>query len=130
MIGQTNIEAFYSQCTDSNTAIMQAADLKKKLEEVKEFDWEEFNKPIHEMDIKKLAESLKNSDMAGNWKPRKSKNDKQSSKQASKQAIQTYTLQKSTVAGIGSGKSGAAFLIRGTKSKFASHAFNFGSQEE
>ena len=78
------------------------------------------------MDVKKLADSLKDTELGGKWKSRASKNDKA----PSKSAIVTYTLQKSTVAGIGAGKTGSAFLIRGVKSKFSSHPFNFGSQEE
>ena len=47
MIGQqTNIQAFYSKCTDKDTAIIEVADIKSQLEKVEGFDWEEFNKPI------------------------------------------------------------------------------------
>ncbi len=73
MNNQTKIQAFYSQCIDNSTAILTADALKRKLEEVKEFDWEEFNKPLHEMDIKRLADSLKDADLAGRWKTQQSK---------------------------------------------------------
>ena len=59
---------------------MTASDIKAQLEKVEDFDWDEFNKPIHEMDVKKLAESLKGTELGGTWKSRKSKNDKPQSK--------------------------------------------------
>jgi hypothetical protein len=62
------IDAFYDLCRDANTAVLTSDDLKKRLEEIKDFDWEEFNKPINEMNVKKLAESIKDADMTGKWK--------------------------------------------------------------
>ncbi len=119
----SRVEAFYGMCKDANTAVLTADDLKHRLEEIKDFDWEEFSKPIHEIDIKRLAESLKGVDITGKWKTPQSKNGK-----VVKSAIQSYSLDKSTVAGIGSGKTGSVFLIRGLKSKFTNHAYKFGDQ--
>ena len=122
---KSRIEAFYEQCFDGNTAILTAEDLKRKIEETKDFDWEEFNKPIHEMDIKRLADSLKESDLGGKWKTPQAKPGK-----PAKAAITTYSLDKSAVAGIGSGRSGSVLLIRGLKSKFTSHSHKYGDQEQ
>ena len=100
---------------------MTTADLKAKLETIDEFDWEEFNKPLSQVDMSKVVQSVKEHELGGKWKQPVSKGIK-----GQKQAISKYSLDKSNVLGIGSGRSSNVLLIRGLKSKFAAHPYKFG----
>lgn len=72
--------------------------------------------------MKKVADSAKDSGLAGKWKQMVAKGQK-----PGKQAISKYTLDKSTTMGLGSGTRGNTLLIRGLKSKFAGHPYKFGN---
>jgi hypothetical protein len=56
--------------------------LEGELRSIESFDWEEFNKPINEIDMKKVVLSIPDLSIFGTWKARVSKNAK-----AQKQAI-------------------------------------------
>ena len=47
-----------------------------------------------------------------------------------KAAIQSYALDKSLSLGIGCGKSGDLFHLRGVKSRFSNHSYKFGDEQQ
>jgi hypothetical protein len=61
------INQFYSTSLGDDTAVLTPAALKELLEQQPSFDWTEFNKPIHEVDMRKVAESVDVS-LGGRWK--------------------------------------------------------------
>jgi hypothetical protein len=75
--------------------------------------------------MRKVAESL-GEEMCGKWKSKQA--PAVPGKKAVKSAIVKYTLDKSSVLGIGSGWSNSTLLIRGLKSRFAGHSYKFGDE--
>ena len=51
------ISQFYNECA-KGCAVTTIDDLREILRQHETFDWEEFNKPIQEIDMRKVAESL------------------------------------------------------------------------
>ena len=78
---------------------------------------------MHEMDVQKVVNSIRDLSIGGKWKQKVSKNAK-----PSKAAIQSFTLDKSFGLGIGSGKSGDLYHVRGLKSRFCNHSYKFGDE--
>jgi hypothetical protein len=50
MIQKTRLQRFYDNCL-SDSAIVDSGSMKRSLEEIEGFDWEEFNKPINSLDM-------------------------------------------------------------------------------
>ena len=58
---------FYDQRLEGSS-IATADSLKALLQGVEGFDWEEFNKPINELNIQKVVDSIRDLSIGGKWK--------------------------------------------------------------
>ena len=61
------INKFFNECA-KDCAVTSTEDMRQVLSQCESFDWEEFNKPIHEIDMRKVAESVSDQSIGGKWK--------------------------------------------------------------
>jgi|LauGreDrversion4_2_1035121.scaffolds.fasta_scaffold05960_5 hypothetical protein len=116
------MQVFYNSALTNSNVITTTELLETLKTQHANFDLEEFNKPIEQIDWTVLYESLDKEQLNAKWEVPEYK----STNKTKGSGIISFGLKSGNVLGLGSGVYSNALMLEGLKSLFPQHSFVFG----
>lgn len=116
------MQVFYNSALTNSNVITTTELLETLKTQHANFDLEEFNKPIEQIDWTVLYESLDKEQLNAKWEVPEYK----SANKTKGSGIISFGLKSGNVLGLGSGVYSNALMLEGLKSLFPQHSFVFG----
>ena len=120
------MQVFYNSALTNSNVITTTELLETLKTQHANFDLEEFNKPIEQIDWTVLYESLDKEQLNAKWEVPEYK----SANKTKGSGIISFGLKSGNVLGLGSGVYSNALMLEGLKSLFPQHSFVFGDDTQ